>query len=341
MTAGLPRTRRHEPRRSRDHEREDRRVRCRGSADAIAGRDPVVVSNPLDAMCHVARAVTGWPTERVFGMAGILDYRPLLDLHRVGNRCVRQGRDRDGARAATATRWCRSSRRPPSAASRSHSLSPTDRIEAMVERTRKGGGEIVELLGTSAWYAPGAAVAQMVDSIVLDQKRVLPCTAFLEGEYGIDGLYIGVPGEARRGRSRGDRRARAQRRRAGGARRLRRRSARGGGSARGLTGARVPRPARSLGAKASPRMALACGWCSPSSPRWRARCTSSRLTTTSSCPTGRARSTRSSEVPGENRRRTTAPAASTWSTSSSGRHPSSSASSPGSRKASSLVPAER
>ncbi len=68
-----------------------------------------------------------------------------------------------------------------------------DRIQAMVERTAKGGGEIVNLLGTSAWYAPGAAVAQMVDSIVLDEKRVLPCTAYLEGEYGIDGLYMGVP----------------------------------------------------------------------------------------------------------------------------------------------------
>ena len=63
----------------------------------------------------------------------------------------------------------------------------------MVERTRKGGGELVNLLGTSAWYAPGAAAAQMVDSILLDQKRVLPCTALLEGEYGIDGLYMGVP----------------------------------------------------------------------------------------------------------------------------------------------------
>jgi malate dehydrogenase len=63
----------------------------------------------------------------------------------------------------------------------------------MVERTAKGGGEIVQLLGTSAWYAPGAAVAEMVDAILLDQKRVLPCTAYLEGEYGIDGLYIGVP----------------------------------------------------------------------------------------------------------------------------------------------------
>ena len=63
----------------------------------------------------------------------------------------------------------------------------------MVERTRKGGGEVVNLLGTSAWYAPGAAAAQMVESILLDQKRVLPCTALLEGEYGIDGLYMGVP----------------------------------------------------------------------------------------------------------------------------------------------------
>jgi malate dehydrogenase len=63
----------------------------------------------------------------------------------------------------------------------------------MVERTAKGGGEVVELLGTSAWYAPGAASAQMVDAIMLDEKRVLPCTAYLEGEYGIDGLYMGVP----------------------------------------------------------------------------------------------------------------------------------------------------
>src|SRR5262249_25704718 len=72
-------------------------------------------------------------------------------------------------------------------------LVPEDRIAAMVERTAKGGGEIVNLLGTSAWYAPGAAAAQMVDSIMLDEHRVLPCTAYLEGEYGIDGLYMGVP----------------------------------------------------------------------------------------------------------------------------------------------------
>jgi len=69
----------------------------------------------------------------------------------------------------------------------------------MVERTAKGGGELVKLLGTSAWYAPGAAAAQMVDAIMLDEKRMLPCTAFLEGEYGIEGLYMGVPVKLGRG----------------------------------------------------------------------------------------------------------------------------------------------
>jgi malate dehydrogenase len=68
-----------------------------------------------------------------------------------------------------------------------------ERIAELVQRTAVGGGEVVKLLGTSAWYAPGAAAAQMVDSIILDEKRVLPCTAYLEGEYGIDGLYMGVP----------------------------------------------------------------------------------------------------------------------------------------------------
>jgi malate dehydrogenase len=72
-------------------------------------------------------------------------------------------------------------------------LTTKAKIAKMVERTRKGGGELVTLLGTSAWYAPGAAAAQMVDAICLDQKRVLPCTALLEGEYGVDGLYMGVP----------------------------------------------------------------------------------------------------------------------------------------------------
>ena len=72
-------------------------------------------------------------------------------------------------------------------------LASKSAIQKMVKRTRSGGGEIVQLLGTSAWYAPGAAAAQMVESIALDQKRVLPCTALLEGEYGVRGLYMGVP----------------------------------------------------------------------------------------------------------------------------------------------------
>ena len=93
-----------------------------------------------------------------------------------------------------------------------------ERIQAMVERTAVGGGEIVKLLGTSAWYAPGAACAQMVDSVLLDEKRVLPCTAYLEGEYGIDGLYMGVPVKLGRAGHRGDLRGRPRRRGAGGAR---------------------------------------------------------------------------------------------------------------------------
>jgi malate dehydrogenase len=72
-------------------------------------------------------------------------------------------------------------------------LTDADMIDRLVERTAKGGGEVVQLLGTSAWYAPGAATAAMVHAVMLDEKRVQPCTAYLEGEYGIDGLYMGVP----------------------------------------------------------------------------------------------------------------------------------------------------
>jgi malate dehydrogenase len=158
------------------------------SPDAIV----IVLSNPLDAMCHVAKNVSGLPKERVFGQAGILDtarFRafiawetgssakdvtaPVLGGH--GDQMV-------PVISATAVGGIPLT-----------NLVSAERIEGLVERTRKGGGEVVDLLGTSAWYAPGAAVAEMVDAVLLDQKRVLPCTAYLEGEYGIDGLYIGVP----------------------------------------------------------------------------------------------------------------------------------------------------
>jgi malate dehydrogenase len=158
------------------------------SPDAIL----IIVSNPLDAMCHVAKNVSGWPKERVFGMAGILDtarfstfiawetHASVKDV----TAMVLGGHGDQMVPAVSATTVGGLPLRK---------LVPEDRIDAMVERTAKGGGELVTLLGTSAWYAPGAAAAQMVDSIMLDEKRVLPCTAFLEGEYGIDGLYMGVP----------------------------------------------------------------------------------------------------------------------------------------------------
>jgi malate dehydrogenase len=152
----------------------------------------IVVSNPLDAMCHVALNVSGWPKERVFGMAGILDTARFSTFiaWETGSSAkdvtamVLGGHGDQMVPVVSATTVGGIPLRK---------LVSEERIAAMVERTAKGGGEIVELLGTSAWYAPGAAAAQMVDSVMLDQHRVLPCTAYLEGEYGIDGLYIGVP----------------------------------------------------------------------------------------------------------------------------------------------------
>ena len=152
----------------------------------------VVVSNPLDAMCHVAKAVSKLPKARVVGMAGILDTArfaafiawetgsSVKDVTAV----VLGGHGDQMVPVVSATTV---------GGIPLEQLAPKGRIAKMVERTRKGGGEIVNLLGTSAWYATGAAAAQMVNAICLDEKRVLPCTAYLEGEYGVDGLYMGVP----------------------------------------------------------------------------------------------------------------------------------------------------
>ena len=158
------------------------------SPDAIL----IIVSNPLDAMCHVAKNVSDWPKERVFGMAGILDtarfstfiaWQTGASVKDV-QATVLGGHGDQMVPVVSATTVGGIPLRK---------LAGDADIDAMVERTAKGGGELVKLLGTSAWYAPGAAAAQMVDSIMLDEKRVLPCTAYLEGEYGIDGLYMGVP----------------------------------------------------------------------------------------------------------------------------------------------------
>jgi malate dehydrogenase len=158
------------------------------SPDAIL----IVVSNPLDAMCHVAKNASGFPKERVVGQAGVLDtarFRTFIGWEtKASVKDVQalvlggHGDQMVSVVSATTVGGVPMSK-----------LVGADRIDELVERTAKGGGEVVNLLGTSAWYAPGAASAQMVNAIMLDEKRVLPCTAYLEGEYGIDGLYMGVP----------------------------------------------------------------------------------------------------------------------------------------------------
>jgi malate dehydrogenase len=168
----------------------------------IAGHSPdailIVVSNPLDAMCHVAKNVSGWPKERVFGMAGILDTARFSTFiaWKTGSSVkdvsamVLGGHGDQMVSVVSATTVGGIPLRK---------LVSDEGIGDLVERTAGGGGELVKLLGTSAWYAPGAAAAQMVDAIMLDEKRVLPCTTLLEGEYGIDGLYMGVPVKLGRG----------------------------------------------------------------------------------------------------------------------------------------------
>jgi malate dehydrogenase len=158
------------------------------SPDAIL----IVVSNPLDAMCHVAKSVSGWPKNRVFGMAGILDTARFSTFIAWET----------GSSVKDVTAVVLGGHGDQMVSVVSHTtvggiplrkLVSDDRIAELVARTASGGGELVKLLGTSAWYAPGAAAAQIVDSIMLDEKRILPCTAYLEGEYGIQDLYMGVP----------------------------------------------------------------------------------------------------------------------------------------------------
>jgi malate dehydrogenase len=152
----------------------------------------IVVTNPLDAMCHVAKDVSGFPKERVFGQAGVLDtarFRTFIAWETGSSpkdvsTVVLGGHGDQMVAVVSATTV---------GGVPFTKLASEERIAEIVQRTAVGGGEVVELLGTSAWYAPGAAVANKVDAVVLDHKRVMPTTAYLEGEYGIDGLYMGVP----------------------------------------------------------------------------------------------------------------------------------------------------
>ena len=165
----------------------------RAAVEASPDATIVVVSNPLDAMCHVAYDAAGIPSSRVVGMAGILDtarYRSFL-AEATGisvediNAFVLGGHGDTMVPLASYT---------TAAGIPITKLIPQDQLNEIIQRTRDGGAEIVNLLKTgSAFYAPSAAVAQMVDAIALDKKRILPCAALLDGQYGVDGLFIGVP----------------------------------------------------------------------------------------------------------------------------------------------------
>ena len=153
----------------------------------------VVVSNPLDAMCHVAHEASGFPRERVIGMAGVLDsarFRTFIAMEldvsvEDVTGFVLGGH---GNTMVPLSRYSTVAGIPIT------ELLPADRIRAIEERTANGGAEIVGLLKTgSAYYAPGTSVVEMVDAILLDKRRVLPCSVLLQGEYGIDNLYVGVP----------------------------------------------------------------------------------------------------------------------------------------------------
>jgi len=153
----------------------------------------VVVTNPLDAMAQVALHVSGFPRERVIGMAGVLDTARFRTF--IAQELGASVRDVQayvlgghGDTMVPLSRMCTVAGVPIA------ELLPAERIEQIVQRTRDGGAEIVKLLGNgSAYFAPSASVLQMIDSIILDKKMILPCAVYLKGEYGIQDLYVGVP----------------------------------------------------------------------------------------------------------------------------------------------------
>ena len=158
------------------------------SPDAII----IVVSNPLDVMTYAAYLASNKPTSRVFGMAGILDtgrYRSFLanalNVSPVDIHALLLGGH--GDTMVPLPRYTSINGIPVT------QLLGKDELDAIVERTKKGGGELVNLMGTSAWYAPGAAAAQMVEAIVDDQNKIFPICAYLNGSYGLNDVYLGVP----------------------------------------------------------------------------------------------------------------------------------------------------
>lgn len=192
ITAGVPRR----PGMSRDDLLEINANIVRSVTEQLVKYSPdtiiIVVSNPLDVMVQVAKDASGLPYEKVMGMAGILDtarYRAFiadeLDVSPKDIQALLMGGH--GDTMVPLPRFTTLAGMPIT-----HFISE-ERLGEIVERAKKGGGELVGLMGTSAWYAPGAAAAQMVEAILLDQNRIFPVCAHIDGQYGIDDLYIGVP----------------------------------------------------------------------------------------------------------------------------------------------------
>ncbi len=193
VTAGIAR----KPGMSRDDLLKTNAAIVRSVSEEIARVAPesiiIVVSNPLDVMCHVAMKASGFPKERVLGMAGVLDtarYRSFIALEldcsvRDIQALVLGGH---GDTMVPLASYTSVSGIPLT------QLLPQERIDALVERTRTGGAEIVAHLKTgSAYYAPSSASVQMAEAMVRDHRRILPCAAYLEGEYGQEGIFLGVP----------------------------------------------------------------------------------------------------------------------------------------------------
>jgi len=193
ITAGLPR----KPGMSRDDLLLKNAGIVKDVVENIAVRSPkaiiIMVTNPLDAMAHLAMKISGFPKHRVIGMAGVLDsarFRTFI-AEALGvsventHAFVLGGH---GDEMVPLPRYSTVAGIPIT------ELFSPEKLAALIERTRKGGGEIVALLKTgSAYYAPGSSAVEMVDAILRDKKKILPCAAYLEGQYGVNGLFVGVP----------------------------------------------------------------------------------------------------------------------------------------------------
>lgn len=192
ITAGVPR----KPGMSRDDLLETNANIVESVTEQLIEHSPdtilIIVSNPLDVMAQVAYETSGLDSSKVMGMAGILDtarYRSFLaeelDVSPKDIQALLLGGH--GDTMVPLPRFTTISGMPVT------QFIEDSKLEEIVERTKGGGGELVNLMGTSAWYAPGAAAAQMVEAILLDQNRILPCAAYLQGEYGQEDLFLGVP----------------------------------------------------------------------------------------------------------------------------------------------------